>query len=137
MSALTSRYARAFADVALGSQLDVNQVLRQLGSVAELMAESRQLTEVLESPAIAAEQKRGLLDAIVSRESILRPVRNFLAVLIDHRRIQFLPQIIRDFEQEMDARLGFAEAEITSARELGDSEKRGLMLFSAGVQLTT
>ncbi len=51
-------------------------------------------------------------------------VRNLVAVLIDHRRVHFLEPIIRQLEKELDARLGFAEAEITSARELGDAEKR-------------
>ena len=52
-----------------------------------------------------------------------RQVRNLVAVLIDHRRIHFLDPIIRQLEKELDARLGFAEAEITSARELGAAEK--------------
>jgi len=44
--------------------------------------------------------------------------------LIDHRRVHFLEPIIAQLEKELDARLGFAEAQITSARELGDAEKR-------------
>ena len=32
--------------------------------------------------------------------------------------------IIAQLEKELDARMGFADAEITSARELGDAEKR-------------
>jgi F-type H+-transporting ATPase subunit delta len=64
-----------------------------------------------------------VLDAIAGREGFSRQVRNFLAVLIDHRRIQLLDQVVRDFEQEMNSRLGFAEAEISTARPLEDSEK--------------
>jgi F-type H+-transporting ATPase subunit delta len=45
-------------------------------------------------------------------------------VLIDHRRVRFLAPIIAQLEKELDARLGFAEAQITSAHELGDAEKR-------------
>ena len=51
-------------------------------------------------------------------------MRNLVAVLIDHRRIHFLESIIQQLGKELDARLGFAEAEITSARPLGDAEKR-------------
>ena len=53
-------------------------------------------------------------------------MRNFLAVLIDHRRITFLGPIVKQFEHELDDRMGFAEAEITSARELDDAERRAL-----------
>ena len=61
---------------------------------------------------------------IAQRDEISKPVRNLVAVLIDHRRVHFLEPIIRQLEKELDARLGFAEAEITSARALADAEKR-------------
>jgi F-type H+-transporting ATPase subunit delta len=75
---------------------------------------------------VPADQKRRLLDAIVQREGIDKPVRNLVAVLIDHRRVQFLPRIIEQLEKELDARMGFAEAQISSARELSEAEKRAL-----------
>ena len=74
----------------------------------------------------SAEQKRAVLDAIVARQGIFRPVRNFLAVLIDHRRINFLAPIVKQFEQELNQRLGFTEAEITSSRELNETERHAL-----------
>ena len=38
--------------------------------------------------------------------------------------MHFLEPIIAQLEKELDARLGFAEAEILSARPLADAEKR-------------
>ena len=61
-------------------------------------------------------------------------VRNLVAVLIDHRRTHFLGPILRQLEKELDARLGFAEAEITSSRDLTDAEKRA---FEAQVSKLT
>ena len=61
-----------------------------------------------------------------SEEGIERHVRNLIAVLIDHRRMQFLGRIVEQFKKELDTRMGFAEAQITSARELGDAEKSSL-----------
>lgn len=126
MSAATSRYARAFVDVVIDRRLDANRVLQELESMAATARDNQQLHQVWESPAIAADQKRSLLDAIVARQGVSRPVRNLIAVLIDHRRIASLEQVVKDFQQELDRRLGFAEAEISSARELSDSEKRAL-----------
>lgn len=126
MSAATSRYARAFVDVVVEHKLDANRVLQELQSITAISRTSAELRQVWESPAIAADQKRSLLDAIVARQGISRPVRNLIAVLIDHRRIGLLDQVVKDFQQELDSRLGFAEAQITSARELDDSEKRTL-----------
>ena len=67
-----------------------------------------------------------MLDGLVSRLGISQEARNFLAVLIDQRRISLLPQVVRQVEQELNDRLGFVEAEITSARPLADDEKRAL-----------
>jgi F-type H+-transporting ATPase subunit delta len=124
MASVASTYARAFADVVLGAHLDANRALAELRAIASLLNESSELRRVWENPAIPAEQKRRVLDAIVARDGISKQVRNLVAVLIDHRRVHFLEPVIRQLEKELDARLGFAEADITSARELGDAEKR-------------
>ncbi len=126
MAAVTSRYARAFADVVFDMKLETSAVLQQLRSVQELLGASEDLRRVWENPAIPAEQKRKLLDAIVARENIQKLVRNFLAVLIDHRRIFQLAEIAKQVETELNARLGMAEADVTSARELSPDERRAL-----------
>ena len=45
---------------------------------------------------------------------------------MDHRRIKFLDPIVKEFEQELNRRLGFIEAQIVSTRELGQSERTAL-----------
>lgn len=126
MSVVTSRYARAFADVVVGGKLDASRTLQELQTIVSTYQSSSELRKVWESPAIPAEQKRRLLDAIVRGEALSRPVRNFVAVLIDHRRIPLIAEMAKDFEKELNSRLGFAEAQITSARELGPAERRAL-----------
>jgi F-type H+-transporting ATPase subunit delta len=126
MASVPGIYARALADVVFDQRLDPGKTLQQAQSLVELVTSSRVLREVWETPSIPAEEKRGVLDAIAVQSGISRPVRNFMAVLIDHRRVQFLGPIVKEFEHELDRRLGFAEAEITSARELSDTERRAL-----------
>jgi F-type H+-transporting ATPase subunit delta len=126
MASVTKIYARAFADAVLGGKLDPAQTLKEAQDMAQLVASSKDLREVWETPSIPAEQKRQVLDALVAREKVSRTVRNFLAVLIDHRRMHFLQPIVKEFELELDQRMGFAEAEISSARDLSDPEKRAL-----------
>ncbi|MEY2413070.1 MAG: F-type H+-transporting ATPase subunit delta [Acidobacteriaceae bacterium] len=126
MATVTNTYARAFADVVFNSHLDPAKTLEEVQSIAGLVAESKELRQVWETPSISAEQKRGVLDAIVKRDGISKPVRNFLAVLIDHHRINFLRPIVDEFSKELDQRLGFVQAEITSSRSLDDSEKNAL-----------
>lgn len=126
MGALTSRYARAFADVVEERRLDVAAVRGQLDTFVQLLGESPELRNVWENPSVPAGQKRNLLDALVQRAGAFRETRNFLAVLIDRRRIAALAEIARQFQAEINQRLGLAEAEITSARPLPDDERRFL-----------
>lgn len=124
MASVASTYARAFADVILKAHLDVERAVSELRSVATLLNESSDLRQVWENPAIPVEQKRRVLDVIAQRDAISKQVRNLVAVLIDHRRTHFLNAVIRQLEKELDARMGFAEAEIISVRELDQTEKR-------------
>src|ERR1700687_3645192 len=126
MASVTSTYARAFADVVFDQRLDPAKTVMEAQSLAQLAAGSRQLREVWEAPSIPAEQKRALLDAIVARAGFSRPVRNFVAVLIDHRRIKFLDPIVEEFEHELNRRMGFVGAQIISAREVATPERSAL-----------
>jgi F-type H+-transporting ATPase subunit delta len=124
MAAITSRYARAFADVVFARKLDANKTITDLHAIASVVQGSSDLRKTWENPSIAAAQKHGVLDALTPRLGISREVRNLVAVIIDHRRVGELTSIVRQVEQELSDRLGFADVEITSARPLGNNEKR-------------
>jgi F-type H+-transporting ATPase subunit delta len=126
MASVTNIYARAFADAVLAMRLDAASILAEAQALAALVSQSKLLRQVWEAPSIAAAQKRAILDAIVAREGFSPVVRNFLAVLIDHRRIHFLGAIVKQVELELDRRMGFVETQITSARELSPPERQTL-----------
>jgi F-type H+-transporting ATPase subunit delta len=126
MSAIGSRYARAFADVVFSMKLDPNRTLSEVRSLQQLVQDNIELRRVWEDPSIPAQQKRGILDGLVQKLGSSRQTRNFFAVLIDHRRIAQLDDIVGEFQHEINERLGFAEAEVTTARELTEAEKRDL-----------
>jgi len=126
MATVVNTYARAFADVVIGSRLDAARTLAEAQQIAALVDQSKELREVWDNPSIAAEQKRAVLDAIVQRAGISRPVRNFVAVLIDKGRTRFLSEIVKQFAHDLNDRLGIAEAEVTTARELSAQERAEL-----------
>jgi F-type H+-transporting ATPase subunit delta len=126
MAAIASRYARALVEVILEQKIDAELARQQLKSVVEAVHESDELRKVWESPAILPEQKRAVLDAIARQIELVKPIRNFIAVLIDHRRIGMLDDMLRQFESELDAQMGFTEVEVSSARPLSPEEKRQL-----------
>ena len=124
MASVVGTYARAFADVVMSSKADPVRMLAELRSMEALLAESVNLRRVLENPSIPAAQKHAVLDAVIQKISGSRPVRNFIAVVTDHRRLPLFSEIVKQVELELDDRMGFAEAQVTSVRPLNDSEKQ-------------
>lgn len=126
MAVVSSRYARAFADVVFERRLDALVVLQELQSVEAMVNSSEQLRRVWDAPSIPASQKRALLDQIAEKSNLSKPLRNLVALLIDHHRIHQLGEISRLFEAEVNERLGLAEAQVVSAREMSEQQRKEL-----------
>jgi len=124
MASVASRYARALVDVILERHIAGDAARQQLKAMVGAVHESVELRRVWESPAVPPEQKRAVLDAIAAKVGAVHMIRNFMAVIIDHRRIGMLDDIVRIFEMELDAQLGFAEVQVSSARALSPQEQR-------------
>ena len=126
MSALTLRYAHAFASVAASSHLDASAAQQQLRDFSDTFAGSSELREVLMNPSIPNEQKLKVLDALSGRIGMIPQVRNFLAVIMDHQRLAELDEILAEYHEIADEQSGLAEAEITSAHPLNDEDRAEL-----------
>ncbi|HWC16885.1 MAG TPA: ATP synthase F1 subunit delta [Terriglobales bacterium] len=126
MASFISIYARAMADVAVDRRLDPGQVSAELDSIVSAYSESAELRTIWDSPSVASHQKLKLLDALAKKLKLSREVRNFVAVLISNRRIHAFAAIARSAVEQINERLGIADAEIVSVRELGAEERRQL-----------
>jgi F-type H+-transporting ATPase subunit delta len=124
MAAVTGRYARALAEVVFEQKLDAAKAAEELRLMEQVLEGNITLKRIWENPSVPAEQKRGVLDAIAKKLGLSKPVRNFVAVLLDRRRIAQFSSIVRQYEQEINQRLGITDADITSFRELSAAEKR-------------
>jgi len=121
--ALASRYAAALVDVAL-EQHDADRVKRDLSSIAEAMSSSTDLRRLLESPAVSQELKHQVVRELAERMDLAPAVGNFVYLLIDHHRTEMLAEIEESFQTELNERLGVAEADVTSAREMSLEERK-------------
>jgi F-type H+-transporting ATPase subunit delta len=126
MASVAIRYARALADVVIELKLDTNRVREELRALVEMVNGSSDLRRVLESPAVQHDEKMRLLDALAQRAGFQATVRNFMAVLIERGHTAALPAIARQFQLELNKRLGLVDAEITSMRELSANEKSAI-----------
>lgn len=123
--AVAQRYAAALADVALERKI-AEKVKRDLNSFAETYFFSSDLRNALDSPAVNRESKNKVIEAIAAKMGLDPAVRNFVLLVVDHRRTEMLPQIQAAFRNELNLRLRIEEVEVTSARELSAAEKKEL-----------
>ena len=117
------QYANALADVALAEGA-ATAAEQQLGDFVATYAASAELRNVLSSPAVSKEEKRGVAEQIAARLGASKIVRNFLFVVIDHQRTHLLPEILLSFQTVLRDRQGVAEAEVFSAMTLSDAQKK-------------
>src|SRR5215510_7161991 len=106
MADIALRYAQAFADVVASSELNREQVRQQLEDFAGSLAGSRELRELLENPSIDQATKVKVLDAVGGRIGFDRQVRNFLAVLTAHDRMEMLGDVLDQYNAIADRQAG-------------------------------
>jgi F-type H+-transporting ATPase subunit delta len=123
MADFAARYARAFADVVLGDGIPIDQVNAQLNDFLSTLEGSADLRQALFNPALAADVRVRVIDALAPRLHLAREVRNFLAVLLRHDRMSAVEEIVAAYRAEVDRRQGISNVEVISARRLDADER--------------
>lgn len=131
MAAFVSRYARAFADVVASAKLDPAAIDSQLGDFLATWDGSTELRELFANPAVAATQKVVILDKLNATMGLQNELRNLIAVLITNNRVGHIHEVAEAYRAELQERMGIRQAEIVTARELGDQE-RGTLVAGVG-----
>ena len=128
LSAVATRYAGALVDVvsAPGSKLDPAAALKELHALNELIRDSPNLRSALLSPAVSPARKRAVVARLIEPMGIAQVVRNFLFVIIDHRRVGNFGSIVEAFDTLLDQRLGLVQARVASAQPLTESQQTAL-----------
>jgi F-type H+-transporting ATPase subunit delta len=128
LTAVAARYANALADVVTGSAsaLRPEDAAAELCAFAAVLESSPELRNALSTPAVSPSRKKAVVGRLADLLKLSPITRNFLFVLVDHRRTGSLPEIVHSFELALDERLGFARAEIVSARVLSEPVRAAL-----------
>lgn len=126
--AIARHYANALADAVFkpDSGLSPEDAVKQFHAVDSLFSESKAIERALLSPAVKTPRKEAVVARIAGELNLHRLIRNFLLVVVSHRRTADLSAMRREFEAIVDERLGWIPAEITSAKELNAQQKEGI-----------
>lgn len=110
---VSSHYSKALFK--LGSSPDeLKSHLTQLKKIVQLSGEGTDLGSLLYLPTIGKEEKKKTLKEILTGK-IEENLIQFLILLVDKDRIQFLPAIVQTYEQLVKRELGIVVARVTTA----------------------
>ncbi len=126
LSAVATRYANALADVVTTGGASLAGVPQELRSFEEALQASTELQNALITPAVPGSRKKAVVNRVADVLELSKISRNFLFVLVDKRRITSLSAILHSLELILDERMGFARAEVSSARELSEPQRAAL-----------
>ncbi|HEX4167602.1 MAG TPA: ATP synthase F1 subunit delta [Bryobacteraceae bacterium] len=126
--ALSSHYAEALANAVFGPESGVTpeEATEQLKWAADLISESKDVERALLSPSVSKIRKQAIAGKLADQLGLHRLIKNFLLVVVSHRRIRELPAMQQDFELIVDERTGWLPAKITSAHELGAEQRQSI-----------
>ncbi|MGE5432880.1 MAG: ATP synthase F1 subunit delta [Syntrophomonadaceae bacterium] len=121
---ISSRYANALLQLASEKDL-FQQISADMDMVYNTIRSSREFQVMLSSPVVKTSDKEQVLlkvfESHISHDSL-----NFLQFIVRKNRENLLYNIIRQFLDLRDKKMGIVNAEVTSASELSDEQKSKL-----------
>jgi F-type H+-transporting ATPase subunit delta len=126
LSAVAERYAAALADVAMAHKSG-DVVRTDLASFIAAYYDSADLRNALETPSLDETLKTKIVETIAVKMGLNDAVRNFMKVIVSHQRTHMLREIDQAFITELNRRNGIAQADVTTARQLNEAEKKELL----------
>jgi len=127
---VAKKYSTALFELAQDKNL-IDKAWEQFNSLAEYLKSDRTLLDFMTAPQISDAKKAVLIEKVFSG-TMERVFFNFIKFLAERRRIQFLPEIIEEFDRQYRLYKGIAKATVITAIPLGENERQRLIAELAG-----
>jgi F-type H+-transporting ATPase subunit delta len=125
LQTVARRYASALADVAI-ERREEREVQHELEQWASMIETNPNLKEAFANPTVAYDQKRTVLETLLSRTRVRETTGSFLRVLLKNQRLSQLRDIVERFGHVLDERAGVVAADVTTARPLPEDLRKTL-----------
>ncbi len=133
LNTVARRYGSALADVAI-DRGEAVEIKAEIEAWVSIIGSSPELREVFVNPTIPYDQKRSVLETLISRTRCRETTASFLRVLLKNQRLAQLQDISERFDQILDERGGIVAADVTTARPV--PEQLGTALRETLVKVT-
>jgi len=122
---VSDRYALALYDLSDEHKV-VDEVLNNLDSLQNAINQNKELNLLVKSPLIGSNDKLEILLKIISEENFNDLSITFLKVISNNKRFANLSSITKQFMNINEQKRGIILADITSADELSDDQRKNI-----------
>jgi F-type H+-transporting ATPase subunit delta len=108
------RYARALLDVAVKERADLDQIERDLESIAALFTQYPALSHALLNPIVPVPRKRAAVAELLTAAQLTPMVAKLVALLTDRDRLVLVPDLLAGYRDRLLAHRNIIRAEVTT-----------------------
>lgn len=120
-NAIARRYAKALVQLAI-EEGGVEKFQAELTAVDAVLADNRNLWVILVSPAYRIEAKLEMMRDLLAKLELSATVKNFLLLVLEKNRLNYLPQIVVSYGMFADELSGVVRPTLTSAMHLDSAQ---------------
>lgn len=122
---IAQRYARALFE--LSQKNDESQLaLNEIRAVSESLEKDQSLMDFFTGPTTAREDQLKAMNGLFDKNKFSENVKGLLTILIQKRRFDYLSDIAKEFQTQVDQSQGIARGEVQSASALFPEERKAL-----------
>jgi F-type H+-transporting ATPase subunit delta len=112
------RYARALLDVAIKERADLDQIERDLASVAALFTQYPALAHALLNPVVPVPRKRAAVAELLAAGPVTPMVAKLVTLLTDRDRLVLIPDLLAGYRDRLLDHRNIVRAEVTTTASL-------------------
>ncbi|WBU52146.1 F0F1 ATP synthase subunit delta [Paracoccus sp. SCSIO 75233] len=124
-ASIAGRYAQALFDIVKESG-GVDQLASQIDDLGAALDESDALRDLIASPIYSRDQQGKGIAALAEKMGLSGPLANTLKLMAQNRRLFTLPQFVGQLRALIADERGEVTADVVSATELSDEQKKRL-----------
>jgi len=114
ISNISKRYAKAFFEIA-ANEKKLEEFHAELSSFSSMITQNKALKEFLANPIIEQDNKKAVVEKLISKLKFSNLTVNFIKLLVDKRRIDTLADIETCYRQLMDEALKTVRINVKTA----------------------
>lgn len=125
---VANRYAEAYIDLCEGED-QITKIENELSSLSFYFSRERykDFRALSFNPCFTKVEQKKILELICERNSVSFLTKNLLLLLVEKKRLKYLPSIAKAFQRKVDDKLGRLRSTIISAVKMQEEMQRKII----------